>query len=182
MGGILVHFSEKKDIDIRLAHFASCGGQYSVKMHNTALLLLPLLFGSFALYAQPKKPPSKPEDPELYFAFFKAHTDTDVKIQSSNAAAAASLSTSTAALYHIAAADLPQLSAEVRKFNVNLGAWYLQQQYYLAQQKAAKKTAGHEGPGEQPMATPAAGNERARRHSPRADQTQLGRPLHLYQW
>ena len=27
----------------------------------------------------------------------------------------------------------------MRKFNINVGAWYLQQQHYLAQQRAAKK-------------------------------------------
>ena len=65
--------------------------------------------------------------------------NTDLKIQASAPAAATSLSTSTAALYNISASDLPKLTAEVRKFNVNLGAWYLAQQNYLYQQKVAKK-------------------------------------------
>jgi hypothetical protein len=50
--------------------------------------------------AQPKKMPKfVPEDPELYYAFFRAHTDTSVKIKASNAAAASQLTNSTAALY-----------------------------------------------------------------------------------
>ena len=61
-------------------------------------------------------------------------------MQSAAPAAAAQLSASTAALYHVNPSELPKLTAEVRKFNVNLGAWYLDQQNYLYQQKLAKKT------------------------------------------
>jgi len=105
-----------------------------------ASLTIILLSGG-ALNAQQKKAPpiTNVEDPELYYAFLRAHTDTDLKIQASVPAAATSLSNSTAALYRISAADLPKLTAEVRKFNVNLGAWYLAQQNYLYQQKVAKK-------------------------------------------
>ena len=100
-----------------------------------------LLWGRLPLCAQQTKAPqiAKVENPELYYAFLRAHTNTDLKIQASAPAAATSLSTSTAALYNISASDLPKLTAEVRKFNVNLGAWYLAQQNYLYQQKVAKK-------------------------------------------
>ena len=97
--------------------------------------------GRLPLCAQQTKAPqiAQVENPELYYAFLRAHTNTDLKIQASAPAAATSLSTSTAALYNISASDLPKLTAEVRKFNVNLGAWYLAQQNYLYQQKVAKK-------------------------------------------
>jgi hypothetical protein len=106
-----------------------------------SLLMLLLLCGCIPLTAQTpaKAPVVKLEDPELYYAFFRAHTNTDLKIQSSAPAAAAELSSATAAAYHITADDLPKLTAEVRKFNVALGAWYLQQQNYLYQQKVVKK-------------------------------------------
>ena len=103
-------------------------------------LMMILLWGSLPLCAQQKGATQvQLEDAELYYAFLRAHTDTDLKIQASAPAAATSLSTSTAALYNISASDLPKLTAEVRKFNVNLGAWYLAQQNYLYQQKVAKK-------------------------------------------
>ena len=103
-------------------------------------LMMILLWESLPLCAQQKGATRvQLEDPELYYAFLRAHTNTDLKIQASAPAAATSLSTSTAALYNISASDLPKLTAEVRKFNVNLGAWYLAQQNYLYQQKVAKK-------------------------------------------
>jgi hypothetical protein len=79
------------------------------------------------------------EDPELYHAFFRSHTDADLKIQASSQAAASQLSSATAALYGITPDDLPKLTAAIRKFNVSMGAWYLQQQHYLSQQRAAKQ-------------------------------------------
>jgi len=92
------------------------------------------------LSAQQKKAPKIVlQDPELYYAFLRAHNDVDMKLQSSSAPAAAQISASTAVLYNINPADLPNLTAEVRKFNVNLGAWYLNVQQYLATQRAAKK-------------------------------------------
>lgn len=92
------------------------------------------------LQAQQKKAPKIIlEDPELYYAFLRAHNDVDMKLKSSTAAAASQISSSTAVLYNINPADLPNLTAEVRKFNVNLGAWYLNVQQYLATQRAAKK-------------------------------------------
>jgi hypothetical protein len=104
-------------------------------------LLIFVLCSSLPLAAQTttKAPTIKLEDPELYYAFLRAHTNTDLKIQASAPAAASQLSTTTAATYNITADDLPKLTAEVRKFNVKLGAWYLQQQVYLYQQKVAKK-------------------------------------------
>jgi hypothetical protein len=111
-----------------------------VKMQTQLLLMLSLVFGSFSLNAQPKKVSlANLEDPELYHAFFKAHAVTDSKIQASNAAVAAQLTNATAALYHMTPDEVPKLTAEIRKFNINMGAWYLQQQHYLAQQRAAKK-------------------------------------------
>jgi hypothetical protein len=102
-----------------------------MKVQDVALLLLfPLLGGTFSATAQQVKAPLiVPEDPEIYYAFFQAHTLVDLKIQASSAASATQLSSSTAALYHVSAGDLPNLTAEVRKFNVNLGAWFLQEQY-----------------------------------------------------
>jgi hypothetical protein len=88
---------------------------------------------------QQKLAPVHLEDPELYYAFFRAHTVTDLKIQASAVPAAAQLSSTTAALYHITADDLPNLTAQVRQFNIKNGALFLQQQSYLAQQRAAKK-------------------------------------------
>jgi hypothetical protein len=79
------------------------------------------------------------EDPELYYAFFRAHTATDLQIRASAAPVAAQLSSSAAAAYHITSDDLPNLTAQVRKFNVKNGALFLQQQYYLSAQRAAKK-------------------------------------------
>jgi hypothetical protein len=83
---------------------------------------------------------SRVEDPELYYAFLKAHNAAVAKIQAASPAAATGLSNATAAAYHIPATDLTKLNAEVQKFNVALGAWYLDQQSYLYQQKLAKKT------------------------------------------
>lgn len=79
------------------------------------------------------------EDPEVYYAFFHAHTSVDLKIQASTAAAAAQLSASTAALYQITADDLPNLTTQIRKFNASNGALFLDEQNYLQAQKAAKK-------------------------------------------
>ena len=83
--------------------------------------------------------PIKVEDPELYYAFLRAHTKADLQIQAATSAVASQLSTSTAALYHINAAELTRLTTEVRKYNVNLGALYLDEQNYLHQLKVAKK-------------------------------------------
>lgn len=63
----------------------------------------------------------------------------DLKIQASTPAAASQLSASTAALYNITATDLPKLTAQVRLFSTKLGAWFLDQQNWLYQQKVAKK-------------------------------------------
>jgi hypothetical protein len=106
----------------------------------TRALMIVLVCGSLQLAAQPKKATKiQLEDPELYHAFFRAHTDTDLKIQASAPAAASQVSASTAALYHISAGDLPKLTDEVRKFNVNLGGWSLDVRSYLNQQKYAKR-------------------------------------------
>jgi hypothetical protein len=106
----------------------------------TLLPVLWLSLASFSLMAQPKKPSSfKLEDPELYSAFFHAHTVADLKIQASTPVTAAQISSSTAALYGMNAIDFQQLTAEVRKYNANLGAWFLNEQYYLSQQRFAKK-------------------------------------------
>jgi hypothetical protein len=92
------------------------------------------------LLGRPSTGISNVEDTELYYAFFKAHSKVDAQITASTPAAAAALSASTAALYHISTADLVKLTAEIRKYNVDLGSWCLTQQDYLYRQKAAKKT------------------------------------------
>ena len=94
--------------------------------------------------AQPKKPsgkpvPSKVEDPELYFAFFRSHDAVDKQIQASTSAAATQLSSTTAALYGMSVSDLPKLTAQTRTFMTNLAAWSTEEQGYVAHQKAAKK-------------------------------------------
>jgi hypothetical protein len=101
-----------------------------------------VICGIVSLFAQQQKkaPPfTKLEDPELYYAFFRAHMDVDQKIQAANPAAALTLATSTASTYHINAADLPTLTSEIRKLNASLGPLYLVQQNYLYQQKIAKR-------------------------------------------
>jgi len=106
----------------------------------TRFLVLISLIGGLPLSAQQKKAPQiRLEDPELYYAFFRAHVNVDLKIQSSAAAAAAQVSSSTAAVYRISPNDLPKLTDEIRKFNVSLGDWFSKEQYYLAQQRAARK-------------------------------------------
>jgi hypothetical protein len=105
------------------------------------ILTLLYLCATLPLAAQQttKLPQITTQDPELYYAFFRAHMDTDQKIQTATPAAAASLAASTASTYHISAADLPKFTAEIRKLNASLGALYATQQNYLYQQKVAKK-------------------------------------------
>jgi hypothetical protein len=98
-----------------------------------------LSFTGAAFGQQPKNVQVYVEDPELYFAFFRAHTVADLKIQASATAVASQLAASTAAAYHITADDLPNLTAQVRKFNAQNGALFLQQQAYLSSVRAAKK-------------------------------------------
>jgi hypothetical protein len=107
-------------------------------------VMLCLLGGLSPAAAQPKKPSGKPapiklEDPELYFAFFRSHDAVDKQIQASGPAAATQLSSTTAALYGISVGDLPKLTAQTRTFMTNLAAWSVQEQAYVAQQRAAKK-------------------------------------------
>jgi hypothetical protein len=112
----------------------------TVRFLRSACILCASLLGTLPLDADPKKVDIKKlEDPALYHAFFKAHTVTDNKIKASDAATAAQLTNTAAALYHITPDDLPNLTAEVRKFNASMGALFLQEQAYLAQQRAAKK-------------------------------------------
>jgi hypothetical protein len=98
-----------------------------------------LIFATLPLVAQPKPSPIKLEDPELYFAFFRAHDALNHTIQSSTAATASQITAANASLYNISVADFPKLTAEVEKFMANLAAWQGPEQAYVNQQRAAKK-------------------------------------------
>ncbi len=87
----------------------------------------------------PKPTFQKPEDPELYFAFFNSHSAIDQQIQSSSAAAAAQLISTTAALYQVSSGDFPKITNEVRSFMAKLAVWQTQEQAYVAGQRASKK-------------------------------------------
>jgi len=103
-----------------------------------SLLVLLMTCGLTPLCSQQKPVFSPVEDPELYFAFFRAHSAVDQQMQASTAAASATLAASTASLYQISLADLPNLTTEVRNFMSNLAAWQAPVQAYVAQQQAAK--------------------------------------------
>ena len=92
-------------------------------------------------WSQPKATPIpfKPEDPELYFAFFQYHGTLDQKIQAGNAAAAAQLTTNTAALYHVTPADFGKLTAEVRAHMADFAAWQVPVQAYYNKLHATKQ-------------------------------------------
>ncbi len=99
-------------------------------------------------WSQPKATPIpfKPEDPELYFAFFQNHGDLDQRIQAGNeriqagnAAAAAQLTSNAAALYHVTTADFGKLTTEVRSFMADLAAWQGPVQTYYNKLHATKQ-------------------------------------------
>jgi hypothetical protein len=94
-----------------------------------ALTLLPVA-------AQKLPSPLSPlslEDPELYFAFFRAHAALASKIREAQPAVAAQLASQTAALYLISDGDLARVTGEVDKFTASLAAWQVQEQKYVAQ-------------------------------------------------
>jgi hypothetical protein len=111
----------------------------TVSSRHFLIALATALSCHFASAQQPSAVHIQLEDPELYYAFFRAHTNADLKLQAATPAAATQLSASTAALYHITADDLPNLTAQVRQFNVKLGAWFLDEQNWIYQQRAAGK-------------------------------------------
>jgi hypothetical protein len=98
-----------------------------------------LLFGCLTGGAAPKKAPQIIlEDPELYFTFLQSHNSLNYKISNSAPAAAAQASSAGSAVYGVNANDFQILSNEVRKFEVALGAWMQNYEYYRATQRAAK--------------------------------------------
>jgi hypothetical protein len=98
-----------------------------------------LIFASPPLAAQKKPSPIKLEDPELYFAFLRAHDALNQTIQASPAATAAQITAANASLYNISTADFAKLTSATQRFMTNLAAWQIQEQAYVTQQKAAKK-------------------------------------------
>ena len=95
----------------------------------------------YPAWSQPKAIPIafKPEDPELYFAFFQYHGALDQQIQASNSAAAAQLTSNAAALYHTTAADFAKLTTEVRAHMVEFAAWQVPVQAYYDKLHASKQ-------------------------------------------
>jgi hypothetical protein len=106
-------------------------------MRSSSLVLLTMC-GLNLLFGQQRPSAPQPEDPELYFAFFRAHSAVDQQMQASAAAVAATLAASTASLYQISPADLPKLTTEVRTFMSDLAAWEIPVRAYVAQQQASK--------------------------------------------
>lgn len=81
--------------------------------------------------------PSNLEDPELYFAFFRAHAALASKIRAAQPTVAVQLASHTSALYLISNADLPKVTDEVEKFMASLAAWQVQEQKYVTQARAS---------------------------------------------
>ena len=100
-----------------------------------------LLMSLYPAWSQPKATPIpfKPEDPELYFAFFQYHGALDQKIQAGSAATAAQLTSNTAALYHVTTADFGKLTAEVRAHMADFAAWQGPVQAYYNKLHANKQ-------------------------------------------
>jgi len=105
-------------------------------MRSSPLVLLTMC-GLNLAFGQQKPSAPQPEDPELYFAFFRAHSAVDQQMQASAAAVAATLAASTASLYQISPTDLPKLTTEARTFMSDLAAWESPLRTYVAQQQAA---------------------------------------------
>ena len=105
----------------------------------TSPVLLALFVSVWPLAAQPKPSPIKLEDPELYFAFFKAHNTLNQNILNSAPATAAQITAQNASLYGISIADFPKLTGEVVKFMADFSAWQAPVRAYLNQQQAVKK-------------------------------------------
>lgn len=92
--------------------------------------------------AQQKPPVIKLEDPELYFAFIRAHNDVDVRVQAlsaSDPARAQQTLTSTAAIYGVSAADVPRISEQVRGMMAQLAKWETEVKAYNTQQSARRQ-------------------------------------------
>jgi len=100
-----------------------------------------LAMNLYPAWCQPKATPIpfKPEDPELYFAFFQNHGDLDQKIQAGNTAAAAQLTSNAAALYNLTTADFGKLTTEVRAFMSDFAAWQGPVQAYYNKLHASKQ-------------------------------------------
>lgn len=100
-----------------------------------------LAMSLYPAWSQPKATPIpfKPEDPELYFAFFQYHGALDQQIQASNAAAAAQLTSNAAAVYHVTTADFGKLTTEVRAHMADLAAWQGPVQAYYNKLHATKQ-------------------------------------------
>jgi len=105
---------------------------------RSSLIVLLTVCGLSPLFGQQKPAAPQLEDPELYFAFFRAHSAVDQQMQASPTTAAAALAASTASLYQISPDDLPKLTAAVRSFMSDLTKWQTQVQAYVAQQHGAK--------------------------------------------
>ena len=77
------------------------------------------------------------EDPELYFAFFRAHAALAGKITAAEPAVARQLASRTAAIYRISDGDLPRVTEEIETFLVSLATWQVQEQEYVTQARAS---------------------------------------------
>jgi hypothetical protein len=126
-----------------VAAAADASGKCRRPLARVGLLIIStgLVMSLCAAWSQPKATPIpfKPEDPELYFAFFQYHGTLDQNIQAGNAAAAAQLTNNAVALYHVTTPDFGKLTTEVRAFIADFASWQAPVQAYYAKLHASKQ-------------------------------------------